>query len=78
MKVTIDLENLEDIAEQTLENNIKTVIKEQVDSSVRKSIDDLAKKVIAEKVSDNFQRFVDEYISTTKIKVGGSYWSKIL
>ena len=75
MKATIDLENLEDIVEQTLENNIKTVIKEQVDSSVRKSIDDLARKVIAEKVSDNFQRFVDEYISTTKIKVGGGYWS---
>ena len=75
MKALIDLENLEDVVEQTLENNIKTVIKEQVDSSVRKYIDDLARKVIAEKVSDNFQRFVDEYISTTKIKVGGNYWS---
>ena len=75
MKALIDLENLEDVVEQTLENNIETVIKEQVDSSVRKYIDDLARKVIAEKVSDNFQRFVDEYISTTKIKVGGNYWS---
>ena len=74
MKVTIDLENLEGLVQDTMENNIKTIVKEQIDSTVRKVVDDLAKEVIQDKVSDNFQRFVDEYITTTKIKVGGGYW----
>ena len=74
MKVTIDLENLEGLVQDTMENNIKTIVKEQIDSTVRRVADDLAKQVIQDKVSENFQRFVDEYITTTKIKVGGSYW----
>lgn len=74
MKVTIDLENLDGLVQDTMENNIKTIVKEQIDSTVRKVVDDLAKEVIQDKVSDNFQRFVDEYITTTKIKVGGGYW----
>lgn len=75
MKVTIDLENLENLVETVTEKNIENIIKEQIDSSVRKTIDNLAKKEIANTVSENFQRFVDEYINTTTIKVGGNnYW----
>lgn len=76
MKVTIDLENLENLVETVTEKNIENIIKEQIDSSVRKTIDNLAKKEIANTVSENFQRFVDEYIHTTTIKVGGNnYWN---
>lgn len=76
MKVTIDLENLENLVETATEKNIENIIKEQIDSSVRKTIDNLAKKEITNTVSENFQRFVDEYISTTTIKVGGNnYWN---
>lgn len=75
MKVTIDLENLENLVETATEKNIENIIKEQIDSSVRKTIDNLAKKEITNTVSENFQRFVDEYINTTTIKVGGNnYW----
>ena len=74
MKVTIDLENLENLVQKTIENNIESVVKTQIESSVKNIIDNLAKKVIDEKVSNNFQRFVDEYIATTKILVGGGYW----
>lgn len=65
---------LENLVQETIENNIESVVKTQIDSSVKNIIDNLAKKVIDEKVSNNFQRFVDEYIATTKILVGGGYW----
>lgn len=74
MKVTIDMENLETLVQTTMEKNIENIVKEQIEGTVRKVADDLSKKVIEEKVSENFQRFVDEYITTTKIKVGGDYW----
>lgn len=75
MKVTIDLENLEQIVKTTTEKNIESIIEQQVVETVRKTIDELAKKEIADTVSENFQKFVDEYIKTTTIKVGGnSYW----
>lgn len=75
MKVTLDLENLSQIIEETVSDNLESVINKQVEKCVEKKIDELAKSVIAEKVSENFQKFVDEYITTTKIKVGGnSYW----
>lgn len=74
MKVTIDLENLEKLVQTTMEKNIENIVKAQVESAVRKVADDLAKKEIRDTVADNFQRFVDEYIATTKITVGGGYW----
>lgn len=74
MKVTIDLENLESLVQNTMETNIENIVKEQIEGTVKKVADNLAKKTIEEKVSENFQRFVDEYIANTKIKVGGDYW----
>lgn len=74
MKVTIDMENLETLVQTTMEKNIENIVKEQIEGTVRKVADDLSKKVIADEVSENFQRFVDEYIANTKIKVGGNYW----
>lgn len=74
MKVTIDLENLEQLCEEAIEKNICEIISQQIDKSVRDYIDRKAKDIISKKVSDNFQRFVDEYIQTTKIRTGGDYW----
>ena len=75
MKLTIDLENLESLVKETMENNIGAIIKEQVTDIVKETIEKLAKSVIDDTVSANFQRFVDEYIKNTTIKVGGGYWS---
>ena len=75
MKVTIDLENLEGLVKGTIETNIETVVKEQVEAVIKKTIDKLAKDTINDAVSSNFERFVNEYIANTVIKVGGnSYW----
>ena len=74
MKITIDLENLENLVQNSIEENIETVVKKQVDNVVRKMAEEVAKGAIEDKVSENFQRFVDEYIVNTKIRVGGGYW----
>lgn len=74
MKITIDLENLENLVQNSIEENIETVVRKQVDNVVRKMAEEVAKGAIEDKVSGNFQRFVDEYIANTKIKIGGGYW----
>ena len=74
MKITIDLENLENLVQNSIEENIETVVRNQVDNVVRKMAEEVAKGAIEDKVSENFQRFVDEYIANTKIKIGGGYW----
>ena len=74
MKVTIDLENLETLVQTTIEKNIETIVNEQISLTVNEVAERLGEKVIKDKVSENFQRFVDEYITNTKIKTGGSYW----
>lgn len=74
MKVTLELDNLENIVQTTLEKNLENVVKEQIADIVKKTADNLIKDIINTQVSENFQHFVDEYITTKKIKVGGSYW----
>lgn len=74
MKVTLELDNLENIVQTTLEKNLENVVKEQIADIVKKTADNLIKDTINTQVSKNFQHFVDEYITTKKIKVGGSYW----
>lgn len=75
MKITIDLENLENLVQNSIEENIEAVVRNQVDNVVRKMAEEVAKGAIEDKVSENFQRFVDEYIANTKIKIGGGYWN---
>lgn len=74
MKVTLELDNLENIVQTTLEKNLENVVKEQITDIVKKTADNLMKDTINAQVSENFQHFVDEYITTKKIKIGGSYW----
>ena len=75
MKAIIDMENLEAMIERNLNDHLEVIINEQVENCVKGKIEELARNAIAEKVTENFQKFVDEYISTTKIKVdGNSYW----
>lgn len=74
MKVTVDMGNMSEIVQTAIEKNLETIIKEQVEESVKKAIDRVSKDAIDDAVSKNYQRFVDEYIKNTKIKVGGGLW----
>lgn len=75
MKAIIDMENLGAMIEQNLNDHLEVIINKQVENCVESKVEELAKNIIAEKVAENFQKFVDEYISKTKIRIGGnSYW----
>lgn len=76
MKLTLDLENLENIVKETMTANLQNVIKQEVDCIVKKEIEDTAASVIKEITSKNLQDFIQEYIKTTPIKIGGGLYSK--
>jgi hypothetical protein len=69
MKVTLELDNLENIVQTTLEKNLGNVVKEQIADIVKKTADNLIKDTINTQVSKNFQRFVDDYIATKRLKL---------
>lgn len=75
MKVTIDLENLQNIIESALNKNIETVVKEKVSDLISEQIKNTAKEQIEEICNKRMSDFVEEYIKTTKITVGGGFYS---
>lgn len=75
MKVTIDLENLQNIIESVLNKNIETVVKEKVSDLISEQIKNTAKEQIEEICNKRMSDFVEEYIKTTKITVGGGFYS---
>lgn len=75
MKVTIDLENLETLVYTAINKNIEEIIKIEIDTMIRKTIEKDSKKKIEDIVNTNFERFVNEYITTTTIKTGGDFWN---
>lgn len=75
MKVTIDLENLETLVYTAINKNIEEIIKIEIDTMIRKTIEKDSKEKIEDLVNTNFERFVNEYITTTTIKTGGDFWN---
>lgn len=75
MKATIDLENLESIVSEVLNKDVERIVREEVALLVKKTVESSAKNKIEEIVNMNFQKYVDEYIKTTVIKVGGNFWN---
>lgn len=74
MKVTIDLENLEELVLTTMNNNIESLVKRQVEEIIGKKTEDSAKEIIENAVSEKFENYVNDYIMSTKIKTGGNFW----
>ena len=78
MKVTLDLENLSVILEDTIKNNLNIVIKETIKETIQDYINKNVETLISQTVINNYEKFVNEYITTTKIKVGSNDpWSDI-
>lgn len=74
MKVTIDLENLEELVLTTMNNNIESLVKRQVEEIIGKKTEDSAKEIIENAISEKFENYVNDYIMSTKIKTGGNFW----
>lgn len=76
MKVNIDMENLENLIKTTMEENIEKVVKNEINKVVSKTIESKSKAAIEEIVSMKMVDFINEYIETSKITVGGGFYSK--
>ena len=74
MKVEIELDNLSELVQKTIERDAENVIRDQVVEMAHKQIDDIAKQVVEDIVSEQFQNMVNDYINNTTIKIGGGYW----
>ena len=80
MKVTIDMENLDNIVEQVLKENVEEVINDKIYDSVKQFVtsyfDREIKDIVQEKANEAMTSYVEEYIKNSTITVGGGLYSK--
>lgn len=75
MKVTIDMENLEDLVKKATEENINNVVSDCVKETVRSLVEHNYEKAIEETASKAMEDYIKEYIVSTEISVGGGLYS---
>lgn len=74
MKVTIDMENLEDVIKQSCEKNAESAMQAAMKSAVKEKIDAALKDKADEYIAQKIDEYIQAYLSETKIQVGNS-WS---
>lgn len=74
MKVTIEMENLQNIIESAAEKNTEQAIKEAIKEIACNKVDEILEDKIEDIVNDSIVGYVDDYLKNTKIQVGNS-WS---
>lgn len=72
MKITMEMDNLQSIVEATLNENIENVVREEVDKLIAQSIQE-SKETIQNVINDKMARFVEDYLITATISVGGGW-----
>lgn len=73
MKITIDMENLENRLEGTLNQNIETTIKEAFTEVVSEKVETVLEGETTVSVSEIIEEYVRDYIETAKVQVGNSF-----
>lgn len=74
MKITIDMENLENMVAEICNKNTGEAIQDALESVVREKIDAVLEKKTSEYISHKIEEYIQAYLSKTKIQVGNS-WS---
>lgn len=69
MKITFEMDNLQDIIEKSVSGNIEEAVKSQVEDTIKEQVAKLGGDIISEVVTKNFNEFVNDYITNTKITV---------
>lgn len=73
MKVNIDMENLTEIVEGSLKTSINEVIHDTISEIVANSIKEQFADKIEDVVSQRLTEYIDDYLDTSKITVGGGW-----
>ena len=69
MKITFEMDNLQDLIEKSVAGNIEEAVKSQVEDTIKEQVTKLGGDIISEVVTRNFNEFVNDYITNTKITV---------
>lgn len=69
MKITFEMDNLREIIEKSVSGNIEKAVKSQVEDTIKDQVAKLGGDIISEVVTKNFNEFVNDYITNTKITV---------
>lgn len=69
MKITFEMDNLQDLIEKSVSENIEEAVKSQVEDTIKEQVAKLGGDIISEVVTKNFNEFVNDYITNTKITV---------
>ena len=73
MKVTADMENLEQLVESAIEENLNSLIEQEVHSVIADKVRSSAKEIIETIVNEKLTAYVEDYIKTATISVGGGW-----
>lgn len=69
MKITFEMDNLQDLIEKSVSGNIEEAVKSQVEDTIKEQVAKLGGDIISEVVTKKFNEFVNDYITNTKITV---------
>lgn len=75
MKVIIEMENLQSIIEESAKINTERAIEDAIRDVAREKVDNVLKDQIEEIVNNSIAGYVNDYLKSAKIKIGGGWKS---
>jgi hypothetical protein len=76
MKVTVDMENLGKMVQDAVEKNLNSIIENEVQKSIEAKVAQNAREIIESVVNEKLASYVNDYIKTATISVGGGWNSE--
>ena len=76
MKVTIEMENLQSIIEESAKINTERAVQDAIRAVAREKVDEVLRGKIEEIVNNSIAGYIDDYLKNTKIQIGGGFKSK--
>lgn len=76
MKVTIDMENLQSVIEESAKINTERAVEDAIRDVAHEKVDAVLRGKIEEIVNNSIAGYVDDYLKTAKIKIGGGWENK--
>lgn len=76
MKVTIDMENLENALEKVLGENIEKVVREETEKILNSTISTCAKDAIDEIANKSIETYINDYVKNATVKIGGGLYPR--
>ena len=73
MKITIDMENLQSTIEEAAKINTKNAVNQAIMDIAHAKVDSVLRGRIEEIVNESIVGYVNDYLKTTKIHIGGGW-----